>query len=184
MCKGKQYEDLVTGFLNYIGEDTKREGLLKTPQRVVSSWHEMFNGYFQDPKKLFTVFEEEKYDEFVVLKNISFVSFCEHHVLPFFGRIHIGYLASGKVLGASKLIRLVEIFTKRLQIQERISVQISEILMNELQPKGVGCVVEAQHICMMARGVKSSTSFMLTSSLLGLVKTNLAVRQEFFSLIK
>jgi GTP cyclohydrolase I len=179
-----EMEDRITELLKYIGEDPDREGLLKTPYRVIKSYNELFSGYKQNPKDVLTVTFESKNDEMVFCNNIDFYSMCEHHMLPFFGKCHIGYLPQGRVVGLSKLARLVEIFARRLQIQENMTTQIAEAIMNELNPLGVGVVVEAQHLCMKMRGVRNHNSYMKTSKLLGNFKSNNDTRAEFFSLIK
>lgn len=176
-------EENVIRMLEYIGEDPKREGLVETPKRVVKSWGELYSGYDKDPKDILKVFEDGACDEMVLLKNVEFVSSCEHHAIPFMGVAHIGYIPDGKVIGVSKLARLLEIYTRRLQIQERIGQQVTEVLMRELKPKGCGCVLEAKHLCMVARGVEKQHSEMITSSMRGNFKSDVQVRQEFLSLI-
>lgn len=177
-------QDSVRRMLQYIGEDPKREGLLDTPKRVVKAWDELFEGYKVDPEKLLTVFESDGYDEMVVLKGIEFVSFCEHHVLPFYGQASIAYIPNGKVIGISKLARLLEVYSRRLQIQERLCKQITDALDKHLQPLGSACVLEASHSCMTCRGVKKQNSRMITSSLTGTFKTDAAARSEFMQFVK
>ena len=175
----------VRDFLIAIGEDPDREGLEKTPERVVRSWYKLYGGYFQDPKQILgTVFEDGACDEIVILKNIRYYSSCEHHCIPFYGDISIGYIPDGKVVGISKLARLVEVYARRLQIQERMTAQIADTLMEVLKPKGVMVVCNGQHLCMIARGVEKPTSVMTTSAVRGVFKTNQATRNEFMSLIK
>jgi len=168
--------------IKYIGDDPLREGVAETPKRVVKSWETIFGGYKQDPKNILKTQFVADYDEMVVLKDIEFYSTCEHHMLPFFGKAHIAYLPEGKVVGISKLARLVEIYARRLQIQERLTTQISEAIMQNLKPLGCGVVVEAKHFCMVCRGVEKQNSVMMTSSLVGNFRDRL-VRQEFFKLI-
>jgi len=169
--------------LRYIGEDPGREGLKETPDRILRSWKELFSGYEQNPQDVLKVFEDGACDEMVVLKHIEFYSTCEHHFLPFFGHISIGYLPHKKVVGVSKLARLTEIFTRRLQIQERLTSQIADSLMDMLDPKGVIVICEAQHLCMTARGVEKQRSQMVTSAIRGIFKTNPQAKQEFLQLI-
>jgi len=178
-------EDAVIRILQAIGEDPEREGLKDTPKRVVKSWNRLYGGYFIRPKDILsTVFSESgDYDEIVALKGIEFYSNCEHHMLPFYGSIHIGYLPDGKVVGISKLARLVECFSRRLQIQERLTTQISNALNDVLKPKGVGVVVKAQHLCMVARGVEKQHSWMVTSSMTGVFRDDPQVRNEFLKLV-
>lgn len=176
---------IVKAFLEAIGENPNREGLLDTPKRVVKSWAELYKGYKLDPKEILsTVFEDGSCDEMVILKNIEFQSMCEHHVLPFKGKAHIAYLPKGKVVGLSKLARLVDCFAKRLQIQEKMTQQISGAISEHLQPNGVAVVIEAHHQCMSCRGVGKQNSTMITSSMLGIFKENHMARGEFLALIK
>jgi GTP cyclohydrolase I len=174
----------VREILAAVGEDPDREGLLETPARVARMYEEIFAGLRQDPgtplKKTFT----EKYDEMVLVKNIRFESMCEHHLLPFFGTAHIGYIPNGKIVGLSKLARLVEIFAKRPQVQERLTEQIAEIMMTELKPKGVGVIMEANHTCMAIRGIRKANSLCSTSAMRGIFKDNLSTRSEFLALIR
>ena len=172
----------VTRILEYIGENPNREGLKETPQRVVKSWNKLFGGYKQDPKQIVKVFDKETYDQMVLLKDIEFYSTCEHHFLPFFGKAHIAYIPCTKVIGISKLARLLEIFARRLQIQERIGEQITEFLMSELDCLGAGCILEAQHFCMTSRGIEKQHSKMVTSSLKGNFLTDTKTRDEFLKL--
>ena len=177
--------DIVVQMLRVIGEDPDREGLLDTPKRVVKSWAEIFGGYKEDPAEILsTVFEDGACDEMVVLKNIEFNSMCEHHMLPFIGKAHIGYLPNGKVVGLSKLARLVDCFARRLQIQEKMTTQIAQSIQEKLNPKGVAVVIEAHHQCMSCRGVKKKNTTMITSSMLGAYRENPAARAEFLSLVK
>jgi GTP cyclohydrolase I len=170
--------------LEYIGEDPKREGLLDTPNRVVKSWSKIFEGYQKDPKEIFTCFESDGYDQIVLLKDIEVYSMCEHHMLPFFGKAHVAYIPDGKVVGISKLARLVDIFARRLQIQERICEQVTDALIQNLNPKGAACIIEAKHMCMCMRGVEKQNSTMSTSSLKGIFLTDSAAKNELIQLIK
>jgi len=179
-------EEAIRTLLRFAGEDPSREGLRDTPKRVLKSYAEFFAGYDSDPKKILsTTFEEvEGYDEMIVLRDIEFSSHCEHHMVPFTGRVHIAYIPSNKVVGLSKLARLVDVFAKRLQIQEKLTAQIATALNEVLQPKGVAVVVEATHMCMTMRGVKKNEARMQTSQLMGRFKSDPRTRQEFFSLLK
>lgn len=166
-----------------VGEDPDREGLLDTPRRVSRMYAEMFAGLTEDPGvHLKTVFTET-YDEMVVLRDISFHSMCEHHLLPFVGYAHVAYMPSGSVVGLSKLARIVEVISRRPQVQERMTTQIADVLMERLQPKGVAVVMEASHTCMTVRGIRKPGSQMITSALRGIFKTNLATRTEVMSLL-
>ncbi|MCA9374636.1 MAG: GTP cyclohydrolase I FolE [Candidatus Gracilibacteria bacterium] len=175
----KNPQQLVKGLLEFIGEDPTREGLIDTPKRVVKAYEKLFSGYSQKPEDVLTVFGDELYDEMIVVKDIEFYSTCEHHMLPFFGKAHVGYIPDGKIIGLSKMPRLVEIYARRLQNQERMTSQIAQGLYDVLKPKGVGVIVEAQHFCMMARGVEKQNSLVATSSLRGLFKKELSTRNEF-----
>ncbi len=175
----KKAEDLIRELIQYIGEDPEREGLKETPKRVTASYKKLFEGYRQKPQDVLTVFGDELYDEMIVVKDIEFYSMCEHHMLPFFGKAHVGYIPDGKIIGLSKIPRLVEIYARRLQNQERLTNQIAKALLNILKPKGVGVVLEAKHFCMMSRGIEKQCSTVSTSSLLGLFKKELNTRNEF-----
>jgi GTP cyclohydrolase IA len=176
-------EKAIRELLLAVGEDPDREGLLKTPNRVARAYGELMAGLQEDPKRhLKTVFTEE-YDEVVLLRNIEFHSLCEHHLLPFTGRAHVAYLPDGKVVGLSKLARLVEGFARRPQVQERLTTQIADALMEELSPAGAACVIEAVHTCMTIRGAKKHGSTMVTSALRGIFKENPSSRSEILSLI-
>jgi len=180
-------ELLVRDMLAYIGESPKREGLVETPARVVRSWREIYRGYSQDPHKVVKVFEEESTDEMVILKNIEFCSMCEHHMLPFFGHAHVAYLpAKCGLMGASKLARIVDIFARRLQTQERLCTQIADSLMELLTPRGAACMIEAEHFCITSRGVQKRDARMTTSCLRGVFKLEEKphIRAEFFNLVK
>lgn len=167
MQKEEGPEDNIQRILEYIGEDPSREGLRETPERVLRSWAKIYGGYKTNLKTILKVFKDESCDEMIVLRDCEFFSTCEHHLLPFFGKAHIGYIPDGKVVGISKLARLLEAFARRAQIQERIGEQITNTLMEELKPKGCGVVLEAQHFCMTSRGVEKQNSVMVTSSLKG-----------------
>ena len=175
-------EEAVRFLLEYIGEDSDREGLRETPERVVRSYEEIFSGYQKDPKEIFTTFDEPC-DQMVVMKGINFYSNCEHHLLPFTGIAHVAYLPNGKVIGASKLVRLVEIFSRRLQIQERLTQQVVNALMEHLNPLGAACVVKATHWCMACRGVRQQPE-MITSAFTGVYLEPGQARQEFLQLTR
>lgn len=177
-------ENKIKEILSLIGEDPSREGLLDTPKRVVKSWSEIYGGYNLDPASILaTDFDGEGYDEMVILKDIDLFSTCEHHMLPFYGKAHVAYIPGKRVVGLSKLARLVDCFSRRLQIQEKLTQQIASALVENLAPLGVGVVIEAQHMCMLARGVKKNNGKMITSTLLGNFRDQ-NVRAEFFNLIK
>jgi GTP cyclohydrolase I len=176
-------EDSVVRQLEFIGEDPNREGLKATPARVVRAWSELYGGYKKDPAEILRTFSEGACDEMVVLKGVDFYSTCEHHMMPFFGTASVGYVPKGRVLGISKVARLVEIFARRLQIQERLTTQVAEALAETLNPLGVMVVVKAQHLCMMARGVAKQNAIMTTSHCIGLFREDLKARDEFLKLI-
>lgn len=176
-------EENIRRLLEFTGDDVNREGLIETPKRVLKAFSKIFGGYDKDPKDVMKTFTEGACDNMVLLKDIELYSTCEHHMLPFFGRCHIAYIPNGKVIGVSKLARLMEIFARRLQIQERIGQQITEALQQYLEPLGAACIIEAQHFCMTSRGVEKQNSVMVTSSLTGeFAKPE--VRQELLSLIR
>lgn len=184
MIDKKKAPELIAGVLYMLGENPTREGLIETPNRVVKSWGELYKGYGMEPKQILsTSFESDGYDQMVILKNIEFYSTCEHHMLPFFGKAHVAYIPKKRVVGLSKLARLVECYSRRLQIQERLTNQVVEALMQELKPAGAICVMEAKHFCMVARGVNKQNSVMTTSALAGVFKSKPAARAEFMSLI-
>jgi GTP cyclohydrolase IA len=176
-------ERAVREILAAVGEDPDREGLRETPQRVARMYAELFRGLHQDPREHVQKFFAEKYDEIVLVRDITFESMCEHHLLPFMGRAHIGYLPAGKVIGLSKLARVVEVVSRRPQVQERMTEQIADLLVNELGAKGVGVVVEATHSCMTIRGIRKPGSLCVTSAMKGLFRTNLSTRAEVMQLI-
>lgn len=177
------FEKAIRELIKAIGENPNREGLKKTPERVANSFEKIFSGYKKNPKDVMTTFTAEDYDEMIVMKDIEFYSTCEHHILPFFGKVHIGYIPNGKIVGLSKLPRLVEVFARRLQNQERLTHQIAESLKELIHPRGVGVVIQAKHLCVMARGVEKQGSEVVTSAMFGLFKKNLNTRSEFLKLI-
>ena len=178
-------EGYVEGMLKELGEDPGRDGLAKTPSRVSKAMRFFTKGYQQDPAEILTgaLFDVD-YDEMVLVKDIDFYSLCEHHMVPFFGRIHVGYIPNGKVVGLSKIPRTVEIFARRLQVQERLTMDVAHTIEKVLQPKGVGVVVEAKHLCMMMRGVEKQNSFAITSSMRGTFESDSKTRAEFMELIR
>lgn len=178
-----QVESAIETLLRFIGDDPTREGLKETPLRVMKSYQELFSGYAQDPAAVLKVFEDGACDEMVVLRNMEFFSTCEHHMLPFFGKAHVAYIPNGRVIGISKLARILEIYSRRLQVQERLTEQITKALDEHLKPKGSACVLEARHFCMICRGVQKQNSEMVTSSLTGVFRKP-EVRAEFFHLVK
>lgn len=174
------YRELITR----MGDDPTREGLIRTPQRIHDSRGFLMSGYSMDAKTILNgAIFEDPCDEMVLVRDISFYSMCEHHMLPFFGRCHVGYVAKDKVLGVSKIARIVEMYARRLQIQERLTVQIAEEIKRAVDVEGVGVVMECQHLCMMMRGVEKQNSLMTTSSVLGTFRKNLATREEFLNLL-
>lgn len=173
-------EEVVTRMLELLGEDPTREGLVDTPARVLRSWSELFSGYKREEPEL-TSFADT-YDEMVVSRNIDFMSACEHHMLPFYGKAHVCYIPNGKVVGVSKLTRVVDYFARRLQIQERLTQQIADKIVDALAPRGVGVVLQGTHLCMVARGVKQPSSVMVTSAVRGALRNDPAARSEFLSL--
>ncbi|MBD2864208.1 MULTISPECIES: GTP cyclohydrolase I FolE [Paenibacillus] len=177
-------ENHVKEILRLIGEDVDREGLIETPARVTRMYEEIFAGYSVDPREVLGVTFDEKHEELVIVKDIVYYSQCEHHMAPFFGKIHIGYLPSGKIAGLSKFARLVEAVTRRLQVQERITSEIADILVEVLHPQGVMVIVEGEHLCMCSRGVKKPGSKTVTSGVRGRFATDSALRSEFLSLVK
>jgi GTP cyclohydrolase I len=178
-------EGQVTGLLEALGEDPERDGLRDTPARVARSLSFLTSGYWEEPKTVVNgaIFECES-DEMVIVRGIEFYSLCEHHILPFFGKCHIGYLPTGKVIGLSKLARLVEVFARRLQVQERMTREISQALSELIPNKGVGVVVEAEHLCMKMRGVQKQGGDTVTSSLLGRFRDDPATRSEFLASVR
>jgi GTP cyclohydrolase I len=182
---GATFDDLVREMLVRLGEDPTREGLIRTPERVGKAYQFLTKGYREDPEALlkgalFTV----SYDEMVIVKDVEMFSLCEHHMLPFFGKVHVAYIPKGKVIGLSKIPRLIELFARRLQIQERLTTQIAETIQRVIEPQGVGVVIEARHLCMMMRGVEKQHSAAVTSSMLGCFREEEETRSEFLSLIR
>lgn len=182
--KQEKAEENIKEVLKYIGEDVNREGLLETPARIRKAYDEVFSGYKQNPKELMKVFKDGSCKEMVILKNCEFYSMCEHHMFPFFGHISIGYIPNGKVIGISKLARLVDCFAKRMQIQERLTSQIADTIMEELGALGVMVICEGVHFCMRSRGVKKQDASMVTSAVRGVFADDYKARQEFLSLVK
>jgi GTP cyclohydrolase I len=178
-------EDLVRSMLKELGEDPGRDGLVRTPQRMAAALRFLTAGYDLDPDKLVNgALFEVHYDQMVLVKDIDFYSLCEHHVLPFFGKVHVGYIPDKKVLGLSKVPRIVDMLARRLQVQERMTVQIARTLEDVLEPKGVGVVVQASHLCMAMRGVERQNSYAVTSSLRGEFERDPKTRAEFMELIR
>ena len=177
-------EEAVHTLLVEIGEDPAREGLARTPERVRRMYDELTAGYHVDPDALINgaCFNVD-YDEMVVVRDIEFFSLCEHHLLPFIGKAHVGYLPKGRVIGLSKVPRIIDMYAHRLQVQERLTVQVADFLMERVEPKGVACVVEATHLCTMMRGVKKQQATMVTSSMVGTFRRDARTRAEFMGLI-
>lgn len=177
-------QELFRQLLEKVGEDPTREGLEKTPERCAAAWHFLTKGYTEDVETVINqaLFETDS-DHMVIVRDIEIYSLCEHHLLPFFGKCHIGYIPQGKVIGVSKLARIADVFSRRLQIQERLTHQIARILMDHLNAEGVGVVIEAKHLCMMMRGVEKQNSCMVTSAMLGSFHNSAATRNEFLQLI-
>ena len=173
----------VREILFAIGEDPDREGLCDTPERVARTYAELFAGLRSDPRAHLQKTFTQKYDEMVLEKDIGFESMCEHHLLPFLGKAHIAYLPNGKIAGLSKLARVVEVFSKRPQVQERMTEEIADLLMQELEPRGVGVILEASHTCMTIRGIRKANSLCVTSAMRGAFKTNQSTRAELMALI-
>ena len=179
------FPELVREELVRLGEDPEREGLQRTPERVEKALRYLTHGYEEDADKilkgaLFTV----GYDEMVIVKDVEMFSLCEHHLLPFYGKVHVAYIPNGKVIGLSKIPRLIDVFARRLQVQERLTTQIAESIQKAIEPQGVGVVIEARHLCMMMRGVEKQHSAAVTSSMLGSFRTEQETREEFLSLIR
>ncbi len=184
MMQTGRLEETVKEIIKLIGENPKREGLVQTPRRVAKAWEFLTSGYAKDVKQVLNgaVFTE-KYDEMVIVKEIDFFSLCEHHMLPFYGKVHVAYIPNGKILGLSKIPRIVEIFSRRLQVQERMTQQIADTLYEVLEPDGVAVVIEAKHLCMMMRGVEKQNSVATTSAMLGSFREDERTRNEFLKLI-
>jgi len=177
-------EESVRSILTAVGEDVGREGLIKTPRRVAKSYEELLSGYRMDPKALINeaVFDVA-YDEMVIVRDVEFYSLCEHHMLPFVGHVHVAYIPSDKVIGLSKIPRIVDLFSRRLQVQERMTKQIADYINVVLRPEGVAVVAEGLHMCMMMRGVKKQKARMTTSAMVGVFRDNLSTRMEFLNSI-
>ena len=180
-----ELQALVEQLLGLLGEDPTREGLLKTPERVAKALRFFTQGYQQDVEEVFNgALYSVKYDEMVVVRGIDFFSLCEHHLLPFYGKCHVAYIPNDRVVGLSKIPRLVEVFSRRLQVQERLTVQIAETLQEKLNPQGVAVVIEARHLCMMMRGVETPNAVAVTSSMHGVFLNQQKTREEFLTLIR
>jgi GTP cyclohydrolase I len=178
-------QELYRELLLRIGEDPTRDGLIDTPERMEKSMAFLTRGYTQDvPTVLHGALFDVEYDEMVIVKDIEFFSLCEHHLLPFFGKAHVAYLPKGKVIGLSKLPRVVDVFARRLQVQERLTTQIADAITEAIQPQGVAVILEAQHLCMMMRGVEKQHSSTVTSAMRGVFKSQLQTRNEFLSLVR
>ena len=179
-------EDAVRTLLRYIGEEPGREGLLRTPLRVVKAYEFLTEGYQQNPKTAINgaLFVEEDYQEMILCKDLDFYSLCEHHMLPFMGKAHVAYLPNKRIVGISKLARMVEIYCRSLQVQERLTTQIASTIMEEIEPLGVAVVLEAEHMCMRMRGVQKQNSWVTTSAMLGVFRTNHETRHEFMNLLR
>jgi len=184
LLKTTTIEEAVREILKTVGEDPLREGLLQTPRRVAESLQFLTSGYGRDIRSVLNgAIFSEKYSEMVIVKDIDFFSLCEHHLLPFYGKAHVAYIPNGKILGLSKLPRLVEVFSRRLQVQERLTQQIADTLFEALEPAGVGVVVEARHLCMIMRGVEKQNSAATTSAMLGSFREDDRTRNEFLNLV-
>jgi GTP cyclohydrolase I len=179
-------EAAVRQILNHIGEDPTREGLARTPARVVQAYEFLTRGYRQDPKDAINgaLFTEEDYQEMILCRDLDFYSLCEHHLLPFNGKAHVAYLPNRHIVGLSKIARMVEIFARRLQVQERMTTQIAHTIMEEIKPLGVAVVLEAEHLCMRMRGIEKQNSYVTTSAMLGRFRTHVETRQEFMNLLR
>ncbi|HIO95790.1 MAG TPA: GTP cyclohydrolase I FolE [Campylobacterales bacterium] len=184
MNKNQEFEQAITKVLELLGEDPKREGLLKTPSRVAKALQFLTEGYNQDPKEILNqaLFTSSN-DEMVVVRDIEFYSMCEHHMLPIIGRVHVAYIPDGKVVGLSKIPRIVNVFARRLQIQEQMTEQIADAILDTINPKGVAVVVHARHMCMEMRGVQKINSTTVSSALRGLFKSDQRTRSEFYNII-
>ena len=186
----KECEKIQTSIkeiFRFIGENPSREGLKETPERMMKSWQKIFGGYNMNPQDILKTFEEDDvipYNQIILLKDIEFYSTCEHHFLPFVGKAHVAYIPKNKIVGISKLARLLEIYSRRLQIQERIGNEVSKVLYDSLDAKGAACIIEAKHFCMTSRGVEKQNSIMVTSSLRGAFLEKAETRQELMNLIK
>jgi GTP cyclohydrolase I len=178
-------EELLRELLVRIGEDPTRDGLVKTPERMAKSLKYLTHGHDQNPDEILRgALFDVNYDEMVIVKDVEMFSLCEHHLLPFFGKVHVAYIPSGKVIGLSKIPRIVDVFARRLQVQERLTVEIAETIQRAIEPQGVGVVVEARHLCVMMRGVEKQHSSAVTSHMLGNFRSSDKTREEFLSLIR
>jgi len=179
-------EEAVRAILRHIGEDPQREGLARTPTRVVQAFEFLTRGYNQDPKDAINgaLFTEEDYQEMILCRDLDFYSLCEHHLLPFIGKAQVAYLPNRHIVGISKIARMVEIYARRLQVQERLTTQIAHTIMEEINPLGVAVVLEAEHLCMRMRGVEKQNSYVTTSAMLGRFRTHQETRQEFMNLLQ
>jgi GTP cyclohydrolase I len=186
LTPGDELPEIVASLLEQLGEDPEREGLLDTPNRVAESLRYLTEGYAADPSTIVgdAIFALDGYDDMVLVKDIAFFSLCEHHLLPFFGRVHIGYVPDGRIVGLSKLPRLVDAFSRRLQVQERMTREIAEAISSVVSPRGVGVVVEGRHLCIEMRGVKKESSQTVTSCMLGVFRSDQRTRAEFLSHIQ
>ena len=183
--KQAETQELLHELLVRLGEDPERDGLVRTPERMERALQYLTRGYTEDSDKMLKgALFEVSYDEMVIVKDIEMFSLCEHHLLPFFGKVHVAYIPKGKFIGLSKIPRLVDIFARRLQVQERLTTQVAEAIQGAIEPQGVGVVIEARHLCMMMRGVEKQHSAAVTSSMLGVFRDCLETRQEFLSLIR
>jgi GTP cyclohydrolase I len=182
--RGQEWEEVIRLLLRLIGEDPKREGLRRTPLRVKRALQFLTAGYRQDPRRILSRTFAVKHDEMVIVKDIDFYSLCEHHLLPFFGKCHIAYMPDRRIVGLSKIPRLVDAFAHRLQVQEQLTTQIAQALNEHLRPLGVACVIEASHLCLMMRGVQKQNARAVTSSMLGAFRTSDKTRAEFLTLIR
>lgn len=178
-------ETNVRRILEHMGEDPDREGLSKTPDRVARAFEYLTRGYQQDPKSVINsaLFTEDDYSEMIVVKDIDFFSLCEHHILPFFGRANVAYIPNRRIVGISKIARLVDVYARRLQVQERLTTQVAHTVMEELKPQGVGVIITAEHLCMRMRGVEKQNSIVTTSATLGVFRTRQETREEFITLV-
>ena len=185
LVQGENIEDSVREIIRALGEDPDRDGLRRTPQRVARAYAHLTRGYRQDPTAVINgaLFAEEDYQEMILVKDIDFYSLCEHHLLPFFGKAHVAYLPKRRIVGISKIARLVDVYSRRLQVQERLTTQIANTIMEALSPYGVGVVLRAEHLCMRMRGVEKQNSVVVTSAMLGVFRSRQETRDEFMTLV-
>lgn len=184
MINQERIRHAVRTIIEAIGEDPYRQGLEETPRRIAEMYAELFSGLEEDPREVLAVAFEADQDEMVVLKDIPFYSLCEHHLLPFHGQAHVAYIPAGRVVGLSKVARVVDILARRPQVQERLTCQVADAIMEALQPQGVAVVIEAEHLCISMRGIKKPGSMVVTSAIRGLFRQKMATRQEFFAIIR